>query len=101
MKATEAMERTTGKEAKDFKSEASKSKDHHASTADDAHHQTPKKRRKVSHGKISLPGSRMAHAMLTAGCLLIHSLPLLPSFCKSLTPQCAGGGTPVLQLVPS
>ncbi|KAK3985786.1 meiosis protein SPO22/ZIP4 like-domain-containing protein [Cladorrhinum sp. PSN332] len=51
MTATEAMERTTGREAKDIKPEAStttasKLKDHHASGADDAHHHTPKKRRK-------------------------------------------------------
>ncbi|KAK4189851.1 meiosis protein SPO22/ZIP4 like-domain-containing protein [Podospora australis] len=49
MTATEAMERTTGNEAKDVKSESNtKPKDHHAPTGEDVHHHT-KKRRKVSH----------------------------------------------------
>ncbi|KAK3344292.1 hypothetical protein B0T25DRAFT_463678 [Lasiosphaeria hispida] len=49
MTGTEAMERTSGNEAKDPKSESdTKPKDHHAPAADDDH-KTPKKRRKVNH----------------------------------------------------
>ncbi|KAK4221468.1 meiosis protein SPO22/ZIP4 like-domain-containing protein [Podospora fimiseda] len=66
MTATEAMERATGKEAKDVKPEAStttasKLKDHHASAsgADNTHHQTPKKRRKVSHACLYCRRSHM------------------------------------------
>ncbi|KAK4166205.1 meiosis protein SPO22/ZIP4 like-domain-containing protein [Cladorrhinum sp. PSN259] len=63
MTATEAMESATGKEAMDTKSEASmttasKLKDH-ASSADDTHHHTPKKRRKVSQACLYCRRSHM------------------------------------------
>ncbi|KAK3320642.1 hypothetical protein B0T19DRAFT_244589 [Cercophora scortea] len=59
MTGIEAMEKTTGNEVKDPKSESdTKPQDHHAPSADDAQ-KTPKKRRKVNHACLYCRRSHM------------------------------------------